>query len=65
MLMLVCFVDIFYFLPYFFFEAVIMNVDLALLVDRRIHEIAKQHRRGPVDSHRYGSLWIGEVEPAV
>ena len=50
---------------HFAFQAVFTDVLLALLVDGRIHEKAQQHRRGPVDGHRYRGHGVCQVKARV
>ena len=43
----------------------LLQVDLDLLIDGRIHKHGKDHRSGSIDRHRDGGGWIGESEPGV
>ena len=47
------------------FHALACDVQLALLVDRRVHVERQDHRRRAVDRHRHRRPRVGQVEARV
>ena len=46
-------------------QLMLFNIFFALLVDRRIHKKAQQHRRRAVDGHGYRSGRVAQVKARI